>query len=287
MMDCGGCFSSDCSKVFKMLPNTSRHANFASSYVSARHVDVWVPPGLAEGTRLPVLYMHDGQNLFDPATAYGGVTWGVAEAMQSLIEARVTAGVIIVGVWNSGASRAADYMPQKPLELAVANAELEHWLAQVGLEQTPTSDAYLKCLITEIKPMIDATYPSLPGREHTFVMGSSMGGLISMYALCEYPEVFGGAACVSSHWPAAPNALLEYFSHHLPRVGDQRWYFDFGTLGLDAEYGVHQQRIDAVMLEAGYTARDWMTRKFEGADHNETSWRERIEIPLRFLLENR
>ena len=270
-----------------MVPHFSRHADFASRYVSARHVDVWVPPGLPDGARLPVIYMHDGQNLFDPALAFGGVTWGVAEAMQTLIQARGTTGAIIVGVWNSGSLRAADYMPQKPLEPASAKSELEAWLAQVGPEQMPNSDAYLKCLVTEIKPMIDANYPSLPDRENTFVMGSSMGGLISMYALCEYPQVFGAAACVSSHWPAAPHALREYFSRRLPRVGNHRWYFDFGTLGLDAEYEVHQKRIDAVMLEAGYTARDWSTQKFAGADHNEASWRERVHIPLRFLLEQR
>jgi len=118
-------------------------------------------------------------------------------------------------------------------------------------------------------------------------MGSSMGGLISAYALCEYPDVFGRAGCVSTHWPAGDGCVVDYLGQHLPRPGTHRLYFDYGTATLDATYEPFQQRADAVLKAAGYTAgRDWITRKFPGAEHSEKSWRERVDQPLSFLLGN-
>ena len=129
-------------------------------------MDVWCPPGYAEAvdTRYPVLYMHDGQNLFDPALAYGGVDWGVDEAMLRLIrEDRVT-GAIIVGVWNSS-QRWQDYMPQKSLESTEGEPLLPKFTANSG--GAPVSDRYLAFLVEEVKPMIDATYRTLPDQaEH-------------------------------------------------------------------------------------------------------------------------
>ncbi len=232
--------------------------------------------------RYPVLYMHDGQNVFDPALAYGGVDWGVDEAMLRLIrEDRVT-GAIIVGVWNSS-QRWQDYMPQKSLELTEGEPLLPKFTANSG--GTPVSDRYLAFLVDELKPMIDTTYRTLPEKQNTFVMGSSMGGLISLYAVEQYPHVFGGAGCVSTHWPAGENMLVDYMGGHLPKPGVHKLYFDYGTATLDELYEPFQQRMDAHLRAAGYTqGKDWITRKFEGAEHNEAAWRVRVEIPLRFLL---
>ena len=147
------------------------------------------------------------------------------------------------------------------------------------------SDRYLKFLVEEVKPFIDRTYRTQPDAAHTFVMGSSMGGLISGYALVEYPQVFGGAGCVSTHWPSDDGSAIEYFAKHLPAPGKHRIYFDYGTATLDASYEPYQQRMDQAMRAAGYTeGRDWVTKKFPGAEHSEKSWRERVEIPLTFLL---
>jgi predicted alpha/beta superfamily hydrolase len=148
-----------------------------------------------------------------------------------------------------------------------------------------SSDAYLKFIVTEVKPFIDRTYRTQPDAAHTSVMGSSMGGLISVYAICEYPQVFGGAGCVSTHFPAGNGAVIDYLARSLPKPGANKFWFDYGTKTLDALYEPFQQRADAVMTAAGYTAgRDWITRKFEGAEHSEKSWRERVELPLEFLL---
>ena len=261
-----------------------RLAAFPSKLVAPRHVEVWLPPGYAsaKGRRYPVLYMHDGQNVFDPATAFGGQDWGVDEVMTRLVTAGRVRPAIVVAAWNT-ALRAPEYMPQK----ALIGKDLSRWADKIpgGASQAPLSDAYLRFLVEELKPAIDRRYRTRPGRADTFVMGSSMGGLISLYALAEYPRVFGGAACLSTHWPAADGAVIDYALKALPQAGPHRLYFDFGTAGLDAQYGPYQKRMDEVLRAHGYTeGRDWVTRRFEGAGHDEASWKARLDVPLTFLL---
>lgn len=263
-----------------------RHADFPSAHVAPRHIDVYLPAGYdASGkTRYPVLYMHDGQNLFTTETSYGGVEWRIDEVMDSL---RLKA--IVVGIWNTSA-RFHEYAPQKPLEAHITPDGLD--AVRVRLTNPPQSDAYLRFLVGELKPFIDLTYPTDPGRESTFVMGSSMGGLISLYAVTEYPEVFGGAGMVSTHWPLLidrdsdvfMNAMLDYLEDTLPVASAPKLYFDHGTLNLDARYGRHQLRMDSLMRAKGWPDDRWMSRVFEGTDHNEASWQARAHIPLRFLL---
>lgn len=250
-----------------------------------RTVEVWCPPGytMSGDVRYPVLYMHDGQNLFDLALAYGGVDWGIDEAMLRLIRERGLPGAIIVGVWNSGDGRWLDYMPQQPAQLPAVQAAFDQWGRAAGA--LIRSDGYLKFLVEELKPFVDATYRTLPDQPHTLVMGSSMGGLISLYALEQYPHVFGGAGCLSTHWPAGGAPLVDDLGAHLPPPGRHKLYFDYGTATLDALYEPFQQRMDSHLAAAGYTRDvDWMTLKFEGAQHNEAAWRARVGGPLRFLL---
>jgi pimeloyl-ACP methyl ester carboxylesterase len=255
-----------------------------SQFVAPRRVDVWLPPDYDArvSERYPVVYMHDGQNLFDPLTGYGGNTWEVDQALCRLMQAGKIRGAIIVGVWNTGMGRFPEYMPRK----AVTGGTLALYPGGPSIAtDTIQSDAYLKYLVTELKPFVDRTYRTQPEAGHTFVMGSSMGGLISAYAVAEYPGVFGGAGCVSIHWPAGDGAMIGYLAQHLPKPGANRFYFDFGTATLDALYEPFQLKADAVMRAAGYTeGRDWLTRKFPGAEHSEKSWRERVDIPLTFLL---
>ena len=261
-----------------------RHADLASAFIQPRNVDVWLPPGYDGGkAEYPVIYMHDGQNLFDPELAFGGVDWGMDEAVVGLMEAGEIEGAIVVGIWNRGDDRWREYMPQKALAAA---GTVERFSQEAGGE--PCSDRYLGFLVRELKPFVDAQYRTLRGREGTFVMGSSMGGLVSLYALCEYPQVYGGAGCLSTHWPAGDGIVVGYVRRALPPPGTHRLYFDHGTETLDAEYEAYQQQVDAVMRDSGYReGADWTTRKFVGAEHSERSWRERIHIPLLFLLQGR
>lgn len=260
-----------------------RHEKFASEYVDARNVDVWLPPGYEKdaGKRYPVIYMHDGQNLFDPRTSYIGVDWGIDETMTRLVSEKRVREAIIVGIWNTP-KRIAEYMPQK----AVTGASIKLLKDAPPLERGEIlSDNYLKFLVNELKPFIDSTYRSLPDRKHTFIMGSSMGGLISAYAISEYPQVFGGAGCISTHWPAGEGIVIDYLKKHLPDARTHKLYFDYGTETLDAEYEPYQQKMDEVMRNSGYReGKNWITKKFAGAEHSERAWSRRVDIPLTFFL---
>src|ERR1035437_542429 len=246
-------------------------------------VNFALPPGYDQNSsaKYPVLYMHDGQNLFDPHLSYTGVPWGVDKAIARLSSEGNIRAAIVVSIWNTP-KRFGEYMPQKAV--SVTNT------AQLPGIPIPThdeivSDNYLKFIVEELKPFIDAHYRTLPGRADTFIMGSSMGGLISAYAVAEYPKVFGGAACLSTHWPIADGAVVTYLRAHLPDPNTHRFYFDHGTATLDAQYAPYQDRMDAAMEAAGYTeGKNWISRTYSGADHSERSWNARIDVPLQFLL---
>jgi predicted alpha/beta superfamily hydrolase len=140
-------------------------------------------------------------------------------------------------------------------------------------------------VVDELKPFVDRNYQTMTGRSDTFMMGSSMGALVSLYALCEYPEVFGGAGCLSTHWPAVDGILIGYLERTLPKPGTHKMYFDYGTKTLDVSYEGYQRQVDDVMKTIGYVkGKDWITRKFEGAEHSERSWRKRVHIPLTFFF---
>lgn len=261
-----------------------QHPNFPSQIVAARNVDIWLPPQYAanQQERFPVLYMHDGQNIFLPELAYTGIDWGIDETIEQLSAEGSIRPAIVVGVWNTPL-RVAEYMPQKPMESPAGQRRLSGFKKRFKSE--PLSDAYLRFLVSELKPWVDEHYRTLPDRANTLIMGSSMGGLISLYALCEYPHIFGSAGCLSSHWPAGPGILLEYMKEHLPAAGSHRLYFDYGTIELDKTYEHSQKKADTILKAAGYTrGTDWLTLKFEGAGHNEAAWRERLHHPVSFLL---
>lgn len=268
-----------------------RLANFPSKFVDARHVEVWLPPGYdPKAKRYAVLYMHDGQMLFDPRTTWNQKAWGVdAVAARLMAEGRVQ-DFIVVGPWNNGKFRHAEYFPGK--FLARLPEAFRQGLIEKGLQGQSRSDAYLRFLVEELKPAIDAKYATRPEREATFLMGSSMGGLISVYALAEYPQVFGGAAGLSTHWigthqrnEEVPSAAIAYLRGALPAPASVKWWMDRGTTELDAQYTEVQPRIDALMAEKGFVPGPrYQTRVYEGTGHNEVDWAKRLHEPLTFLL---
>ena len=158
-----------------------RYPDFPSKHIDKRTVSVWLPEGYTQGAPFDVLYMHDGQMLFDAKTTWNHQEWMVDEVLGSIIGAGEMRPCIVVAVDNTN-DRLMEYFPDKAANYLEAKPD----------SFTPKGDAYLRFLVEELKPFIDDTYQPLSSREHTFLMGSSMGGLISLYALCEYPEVFGG-----------------------------------------------------------------------------------------------
>ena len=270
------------------------YEEFPSELIRVRPVNVWLPDGYdpESGDRYPVIYMHDGQMMFDHETSpYAGwdVFWDVDKAMMRLVREGEIRPAIVVAIWMASwtkGARGAEYMPQKAVTDEVWQSMKDNGLFAVEEGgQEMTADNYLKFIVHELKPFIDETYRTQPSRDDTFVVGSSMGGLISAYAVAEYPEVFGGAACLSSDWTHGDGAVVRWLRSHLPSAGAHRIYFDHGTETYDANYGPFQQKMDEVMRQHGYTADDdWVTLRFEGADHSPKAWRERLHIPLKFLL---
>ncbi|WP_116811475.1 alpha/beta hydrolase-fold protein [Steroidobacter cummioxidans] len=272
--------------------DVKKYGKVQSRFVAPRDVWVWLPPSYTRDTarRYPVLYMHDGQNVFDPRTSMNQTDWGVDEAMTRLIAEGAIREAIVVTVANTSRRR-EEYMPQKAVEWA-RGTQFETALMETVRQRQPetpsptwVADSYLKFLVTELKLFIDREYRTSVGRDDTFIMGSSMGGLISLYAMTEYPETFGGAGCLSTHWPIGDGLVVEYLRGRLPDPSTHRIYFDHGTVELDGQYAPYQVRVDEQMQARGYR-RDvnWMSKTFEGARHDEAAWRARIDVPLRFLL---
>lgn len=270
--------------------------NFRSDYVKSRNVEIWLPPGYYEnpGKKYPVLYMHDGQNVFDKKVSGFGVAWEVDSTAEKLITENKIKPAIIVASWNTNEYRYMEYFPEKASEYFTREDKeaMQGLVKLMKVEYNWLADEYLKFMVKELKPYIDKNYRTLTNRENTSVCGSSMGGLISLYAISEYPEVFGQAACISTHWPllfdnnnmSPSESVRKYMKEHLPSPETHRIYFDYGTATLDQYYEVHQQKVDAIMKAKGYTkGKNWVTRKFEGAQHNEQSWQNRVDVILEFL----
>ncbi len=286
---------------YAQVPATSsgkliNYENFPSVFVESRNIDVWLPDGYDKNKKYAVLYMHDGQMLFDSTINWNKQEWGVDETMGRLLKKNIIKESIVVGIWNTS-KRHAEYFPQKPFQSLSqvqkdsVNKELQD-LGRTSEVFQPVSDNYLKFIVNELKPFIDQTFSTLSDPENTNISGSSMGGLISVYALCEYPEVFGGAACLSTHWPGVfsidnnpvPDAFVSYLKEKLPDPETHKIYFDYGDQTLDALYPPLQKKVDEVMIVKGFTDKNWLTQFFPGEDHSERAWNQRFGIPVLFLL---
>jgi len=264
-----------------------RYTNFPSDFVMPRNIDVWLPENYSPSKKYTVIYMHDGQALFDKNITWNHQEWDVDSVAGKLIDDKKIKDCIVVGIWNNGKFRYSEYFPQKPFEALPPELQKSTMKEPVG------SDNYLRFIVEELKPFIDKNYSTKPDKDNTIIMGSSMGGLVSMYAICEYPEVFGAAACLSTHWigdstnpdnSIIPESFVNYMRNKLPSPKSHKLYFDYGTETIDRFYKPHQEKVDKVMQEKGYTSKQWITRGFQGKDHSENAWNERLYIPLSFLI---
>ncbi len=290
---CLACGSVVLGQVNVASGQVKRLEKFTSKYVAARNIDVWLPDDYTTKKKYAVLYMHDGQMLYDGAATWNKQEWQVDETVGSLILERKIKDCIVVGVWNNGEYRYSEYFPQKAL--AEMPKETRDFVSK-QLNNNPLADKYLKFLVGELKPYIDKNFSTQKDRKNTFIMGSSMGGLISIYALCEYPDVFGGAAGISTHWPLVALEIADgnetiaaafrtYLKKNLPKADSRKIYFDHGDQTLDAHYPPLQKKVDEILRAIGWNEEKWITRAFPGESHMETSWAKRLKIPLIFLLE--
>lgn len=264
------------------------YPDFKSQYIKSRNVAVWLPDGYTLGEPCDVLYMHDGQMLFDATTTWNKQEWQVDEVMGRLIAEGKVRRCIVVGIDNTK-NRLNDYFPtlcyEKVPEDQRANVDVSVY----------KGDEYLRFLVEEVKPFIDNHYKPLTSREHTFVMGSSMGGLISLYALCNYPQVFGGAVCMSTHLSmnffdpkfnskAWATGFRDYVKEKLTAPNSALLYMDCGDAGYDSQYVPYQIKIVKMIHGQGWDSAHFMDLIFADHDHNETFWAQRLHYPLMFIL---
>ncbi len=235
------------------------HHQFSSPLLRyTRDVVVWLPPSYAAqpDRRYPVLYAHDGQNLFDH-TNLSGSEWRMDEIADSLMRRDEIEEFIIVGIANTK----------------------DRWIEYSG---TPEGRRYLAFIAEELKPFIDQTYRTRPDRENTAIIGSSMGGLISLYMLWHYPDVFSKAACLSSGFYFDDGDLLGEVRRSSAPLNHTAIYLDCGGKGLDYDFLPANEEMNGLLT--GNPQIRLHYQAFPDDDHNEKAWAGRLHIPFTFLF---
>jgi predicted alpha/beta superfamily hydrolase len=235
---------------------------WAAELGNRRGIDVYLPASYARSRRrYPVVYMHDGQNLSNPATAFAG-TWELPSVLRQL--ARDGLEPIVVGIHHAVEARLDEYSPFPDPRHAG------------GL-----GDRYLRFVVRTLKPRIDRRFRTLPAREATAIAGSSMGGLISLYAAFRYPSIFGAAAALSPALWFGDRRIFGYVERSAARPG--RIYLDVGTAeGPQAVRDVRRMR--RVLLAKGVGATGLSYVEAEAAPHSERAWASRLPDALRFII---
>jgi predicted alpha/beta superfamily hydrolase len=251
-------------------PNLRRHQGFRSrSLRNQRDLIVYLPPSYEEQTaqRFPVLYLHDGQNLFDGTTSFiPGMDWHVGQtADRCIYEGRIKP-LIIVGVYNTGKQRVREYTPTRVPKLGGGQA-----------------DRYAKFLTEELKAFVDEEYRTLSGPEKTGIGGSSLGGLVSLYVGLKLPHIFGKLAALSPSIWWNQRVITRFAEaarvHPRPRI-----WLDVGTReGPRTLQDVEQFR--DVLLQKGWRLGDDLHyERVKGGEHNEAAWSQRVGPLLEFLF---
>ncbi len=231
-----------------------------------RTVRIYLPPGYETSRqRYPVLYMHDGQNLFDDATAYAG-EWAVDETLNALATSQGLK-LIVVGIDNGGAERIH---------------ELNAWdNPEFGKGE---GAAYMTFMVEVLKPWVDQHFRTRPDRRHTAIMGSSMGGLISSYAISRYPEVFGAAGIFSPAYWLAPQAFTDTESHPPPH-GERIYFYAGGSEDETMVPGM--KRMVALLRRSGLPAHNLEVHVNPVGRHNEAAWRAEFPRAVEWLFRGR
>jgi predicted alpha/beta superfamily hydrolase len=246
-----------------------RHEAFHSKYLEHdRDVLVWLPPGYAPSDhRYPVLYMHDGQNLFEPETAFQkGEHWRVGETATELIEEGLIDPPIIVGIYNTGEMRIEEYTPTADTKLGGGHA-----------------DDYGCMIVEELKPLIDRTYRTRTDRDNTGIAGSSLGGLVSLHLAFTHPAVFGKVAALSPSVWWDRKAILKTVRQARSKPPSRVWV-DIGTA--EGRRGLDDARsLKAALVGLGFVdGVDLHYAEYEGATHSELAWSERVGPMLQWLF---
>ena len=228
-----------------------------------RTVRIYLPPGYEHSRqRYPVLYMHDGQNLFDDATSYAG-EWGVDETLNALAKSHGLR-IIVVGIDHGGTERIHELNPWDDPEFGKGEG-----------------GPYMEFVVNVLKPWVDQHYRTRPEARHTAIMGSSMGGLMSSYALSRYPQVFGSAGVFSPSYWLAPQ-LFAYAQAHPPARTARIYFYAGGSE--ETNMVPNMKRMVAVLGQAGLPARNLVVEVNPVGRHNEAAWRAEFRRAVMWLL---
>lgn len=248
------------------------HAKFHSKFLPTdRDVLVYLPPDYKrnDARRYPVLYLHDGQNLFDAATSFiPGMHWRVGETAQGLIDAGEIEPLIIVGIYNTGTERVEEYTPT----------------ADARYKMGGKAALYGRLIVEELKPFIDARYRTRRDAANTGLGGSSLGGLVSLYLGLQYPEVFGKLAVLSPAVQWDNKMILREVGAVATRSTRARIWLDMGTNECLPCTANSRLLRDALSAKGWRLDSDLKYFEAEGAQHNEHAWSQRVEPMLRFLF---
>jgi predicted alpha/beta superfamily hydrolase len=247
-----------------------KHQQFISRLLEDHHdLIVYLPPmyDAQSGRRFPVLYMQDGQNLFDPETSFiTGNYWRLGETADALIEAGAIEPMIIVGIYNAGVKRIDEYTPVEDKRLGGGQA-----------------DAYGRMLVQELKPHIDTQYRTLPGAGNCGIGGSSLGGLVTLYLGLRYPSVFSRLAVMSPSVWWRNRTILETVAA-ITQKPELRIWLDIGTRESTRAVPDARALRDGLIRKGWRLGDDLAYFEADGGAHTESAWAERVAPMLRFLF---
>ncbi len=235
-----------------------------------RDVIVWLPPSYSRNKRLryPVIYMHDGGNLFDPNTSFGGVDWGIDEAMSEGVAKGDLRQAIVVAIGNTQ-DRMSEYTPFPDPKHKGGDGE-----------------NYAKFLVEELKPLIDKKFRTRPGQVDTFIGGSSLGGLISLYIGISRRDIFGGIIAMSPSIWWANGRIIDWLLQNQVGEFKGKIWVDMGTR--EGEEAIaNTKRLAATMAGQVPEFKGFVYKEFVGGTHSEGAWRKRMPLILRHFIGNR
>jgi predicted alpha/beta superfamily hydrolase len=251
-------------------PHLIKHERYPSRYLrNHRDLIVYLPPGYdaQPQRRFPVLYLHDGQNLFDGATSFiPGMDWHVGHTADQFIQEGLVEPLIIVGIYNVGKQRLAEYTPTRMPRLGGGRA-----------------DRYAKFLLNEVRPFVGSQYRVAEGAESTGIGGSSLGGLVSLYLGLRQPQIFGKIAALSPSVWWNERVILRFVDaapvHPMPRI-----WLDIGTREGPRIVDDVERFRDALIRKGWQREQNLHYERVEGAEHNEAAWAQRVGPFLQFLF---
>lgn len=261
--------------------------------VSEDRIFIWIPTQGLDSIR-NILYMHDGQNLFDPTTTWNNQAWMVRESLDSLITHGHIEHTLLVALPHS-TYRHSEYTPERPFHSLPADIR-QQYLQSTRDDGTPyysrevLGNAYLQYLVDQVMPAVEHRYLYHRQSVRSYISGASMGGLISWYAQLIYPDRFSGAACFATHWPLtreipspAAESFVSFFYQKIHSIRDSKWYFDYAGRGIDTLYQPYQKTIDQ-LLTSNLKTQNFKSLYYPDHDHSEYYWMQRFASAIVFLV---